>query len=116
MFGLKLIKISGASMAPLFLSGDFALIKKLRPSTNLAVGDVVLVRHPTYGLIVKALHSRADNAGIEAWQLIGTGGATTAMADLGAVPRSAIIGRAIWRLSLQGISRVRGAHGDNERG
>lgn len=56
---LRLIKVQGESMAPRLLDGDFVLISRFYWS--LKVGQLVMVDHALYGVIVKKiLHIAPD--------------------------------------------------------
>ncbi|MGR0278427.1 S24/S26 family peptidase [Marinomonas dokdonensis] len=56
---LRLIKVQGESMAPRLLDGDFVLISRWYPS--LKAGQLVVVDHALYGVIVKkVLHIAPD--------------------------------------------------------
>jgi signal peptidase I len=51
---LRLLKISGSSLSPVYQEGDFVLVSKIpflvRPPK---VGDVVVFRRAPYGLLIK---------------------------------------------------------------
>lgn len=78
-------------MEPRLRSGDFALFF---PRRHYRVADIVLVAHPSLGLIVKQI--RSLNAGTVT--LAGTGAFSTSTERMGAVATSAIRGRLIWHI------------------
>ena len=53
MFGLHIYKIEGRSVEPELYQGDFILT--LSAIRSLKKGDVIVVRHPLYGIIVKRI-------------------------------------------------------------
>ena len=89
--GWSLVRVRGESMRPRLEPGDFAIFKAARA---YAVGDTVLVDHPVYGRIVKSV--RAFDGG-RVW-LAGTAPKSISAEALRSVPRTAIIGRQIWRV------------------
>lgn len=54
----SILKITGASLSPSLLSGDYVLIGK-RPvfGRRLKPGDIVAFRHPGYGLMIKRVQT-----------------------------------------------------------
>ena len=53
MFGWSVARVVGDSMAPTLLDGDYVLARRHRGP--LAAGAVVLIRHPSFGPIVKRI-------------------------------------------------------------
>ena len=59
---LRIIKITGSSLQPTYLDGDFVLVSKipslLRP---IRAGDVIVFQHALYGRLIKLVqrHDRA---------------------------------------------------------
>ena len=88
-FGVRLIRILGRSMQPRLQPGAYALFGPFR---SLRVGDIVLVEHPRYGRIVKAIH-RIDAQVLE---LIGLSESSTPAQDLGQVSIDVVLGRLIF--------------------
>ena len=91
MFGLKIVRVFGGSMAPHLPDGSYALFRR---SQHICKGDTVLVDHPEFGSIVKTVAS-IDPSGVA---LKGMSPASTSPHRLGRVPVSAIRGRLILRL------------------
>ncbi len=51
---LRLIKVSGHSLEPVYQDGDFVLASKIPILFGrLKTGDVVVLRHKAYGLMIK---------------------------------------------------------------
>jgi signal peptidase I len=55
---LKILKISGDSMSPDFLDGDFVIIVTAKFLKNrLKVGDNIIFHHKFYGTLIKRISS-----------------------------------------------------------
>ena len=55
---IKIIKVTGESLSPFFLSGDYVLIGKCALLFGpIKIGDIVVFLHPTYGLLIKEVTS-----------------------------------------------------------
>ncbi len=56
---LRIFRIQGQSMQPALYAGDFVIVLTLwiRPQR----GQLVLVKHPEYGIIVKRVHTVDDD-------------------------------------------------------
>jgi|TARA_R110002072_G_scaffold49277_33_gene134064 phage repressor protein C with HTH and peptisase S24 domain len=64
---LRLIKVTGHSMAPLLDDGDYLLVLPLRGrSRDLRPGKIVTANHPDLGLIVKRV-TKLDPAANRVW-------------------------------------------------
>lgn len=93
--GWRLVRVRGDSMAPTLPAGGFALFK---PAATLRPGDIVLARHPRFGLIVKAVRAIVGSQ----VHLRGLSASSTPAQRLGAVARPAVLGRLAWRLAPPG--------------
>ena len=90
---LKLAKVRGNSMLPRFRPGDYILAS--RPILRaFKAGDIVLARHQAHGLILKRIQRLTDD---EVW-LEGLNELSSTAASLGAMPRTALIGRVCYHL------------------
>lgn len=90
--GWSLIRVRGESMAPLLPSDSFCLFRR---ASGLDRGDIVLVRHPRLGSIVKLIQ-RID--GKKIW-LEGVSQQSTSTASLGAVSAGEILGRLVLKIA-----------------
>ena len=53
---LKFIKVTGESLSPLFLPGDYVLIAKCSNLLGgISKGDIVVFTHSSYGLMIKEI-------------------------------------------------------------
>ena len=102
-FGWRLLRIRGHSMAPALQDGDYAVAARLRPGQDVAVGDVVEIRHPDFGMIVKRVKElRSGDLRVE-----GQARSSLDPDQIGWIPRSRVTARLIWRVSPEGLSRIR---------
>lgn len=76
-------------MAPLLPDGAFALFRK---RSEIKLGQIVLVRHPRFGLIVKCICSIE----LDGVSLKGLSSASTSTERLGRIKPENIVGRLIW--------------------
>jgi nickel-type superoxide dismutase maturation protease len=94
---LKLFKISGQSLLPDYQEGDFVLTARLRRFLrSVERGDVVVFRHPRYGVMIK----RVEDMGPEAGQVfvIGTNGRSVDSRRFGPVSMDELLGKVIWHI------------------
>jgi len=93
---LGLYKVTGDSMLPNYCAGDYVLTCRLHTSIFKA-GDVVVVRHPRFGNIIKRI-ARID----EASMLVIAGDNPLASTDsetLGLVSSQQVLGKVLWRIA-----------------
>lgn len=90
--GWRVVRISGQSMEPEIRAGAYGVFRR---TGRVDKNDTVLVDHPRLGLIVKAV-LRVDEGGI--W-LCGRNDASTSSIALGAVPRNAVLGKLVFKVS-----------------
>jgi signal peptidase I len=93
---LKLLKIEGDSLTPIFEHGDFVVVSKIpflfhSPSP----GDVIAFHQPGYGLLIKRIQS-VDPAG----ELYVTGSQPESVDSrvFGAVKQEHMIGKVVWHI------------------
>jgi nickel-type superoxide dismutase maturation protease len=93
----QLVEVTGPSMAPTLLHGDWLLIQKVSGgSEQVREGDVVVLRHPLQQdlLIVKRAVERREGG----WWVLGdntfAGGDST---DYGTVPEELVLGKVRFR-------------------
>ncbi len=55
---IKIVKVTGKSLSPFFLPGDY-VITGTSPFLfgEICVGDTVVFSHPSYGLMIKNVHT-----------------------------------------------------------
>lgn len=91
---LKVIRISGNSLEPLFHSGDFALLWA-RADTRIKPRDVVAFRHPRHGLLIKRVRRITEHGELF---VQGTRPDSMDSHSFGTVPRSSVIGKVVWHI------------------
>jgi hypothetical protein len=64
---IKIIKVTGNSLSPFFLPGEYALIwRSTKTLKNLSPGDFVVFNHDQYGMLIKkVVYNNSDDALIE---------------------------------------------------
>ena len=51
---LRIVKVTGNSLSPFFLPGDYVVVSSFRSGyKNLQTGAVVVFDHPEFGLMIK---------------------------------------------------------------
>jgi signal peptidase I len=98
---LKIIKVTGSSLSPFFLPGDFVLIWRApRRFKNLLPGDFVVFEHDTYGVLIKEVVHNPQIG--EYLELRGIHPASVSEEQIGKIPYSKVIGKAIRRIRQPG--------------
>jgi signal peptidase I len=93
---LKLLKISGDSLAPEYQIGDFVMISKIPflfvpPST----GDIIAFRQPGYGLLIKRIqHITPDGELI----VVGSHPESVDSRVFGPIKKENILGKVFWHI------------------
>lgn len=101
MFGWSVARVVGDSMAPTLLDGDYVLARRHRGP--LAAGAVVLVRHPSFGQIVKRILGR-DPGG--RYRVAGDNPLSTPSDAIGSLDGSLVRAVAWCRVSPSGVQRI----------
>lgn len=94
---LKIIKVTGNSLSPFFLSGDFVIISTRRQAfKNISAGSTVVFHHSKHGQLIKRVH--ANDPDSEILKVAGIHEDSISSHKLGPIPYSAIIGRVIFHM------------------
>jgi nickel-type superoxide dismutase maturation protease len=94
---LKLLKVSGESLAPDYREGDFVMIVKIPfLMSRLHPGDVVVFRHPLYGVLIKKVESVSQDH--REVFLTGTHANSLDSRRFGTVRVSSLLGKVIWHI------------------
>ena len=94
---LKILKVTGNSLSPFFLPGDFILAWRFpRRFPRLSQGDTVVFQHAAYGIMIKRVVSNhpAENY----IQVEGTHPESISSEKIGAISYQDIIGKVIRRI------------------
>jgi len=87
----SVIKVRGNSMAPCLYDGDFVFI--IHRYLNLNVGQLVVVNHALYGLIIKRILHIHDNGN---YWLEGENEESIQPNKMGWIPPSLVVGKVIY--------------------
>ena len=94
---LKVLKVTGDSLSPFFLEGDFVVVSKIpfflrQPRT----GDVVVFEHPSYGTLIKRVERLSPDG--EQVYVIGEHPLSTDSRQFGPLPLRLLQGKVIWHI------------------
>jgi len=94
---LKIIKVTGNSLSPFFLSGDFVLVSTShRQFKNLKEDDLVVFFHPEYGRLIKLITKNYPDS--ENLKVTGSHEESISSHKLGFIPYSDLIGKVIFHI------------------
>ena len=94
---LRILKVSGGSLTPEFLEGDFVLIAKIPFLLNrLKVDDIVAFRHSEYGVMLKKV-AVLDPEGEQIF-VVGTHDQSVDSRRFGPIQRADLLGKVIWHI------------------
>ena len=98
---LKLIRVTGNSLAPEYTEGDYLVITTIRfMLRSLKLGDIVVFKHPVYGTMVKQIQQVDPQAG-EIF-VVGTHPESTESRYFGPIPQSWLKGKVLWHITKPG--------------
>jgi signal peptidase I len=94
---LRLFRIRGHSLAPEYQPGDFVVVSKIpfyfHPP---GIGDVIAFKHPTYGLMIKAVSHYDPLSRLVA--VCGTHPNSIDSQEFGPIPYQRVIGKILWHI------------------
>jgi len=93
VFGLKIFKVKGQSMAPTIPSGCFILLTKWLMIFPVRAGQCLVINHPQHGVIIKTV-AKVDKNGF-LWSK-GENNTSLPIEQLGPVYKHQVIGRVIY--------------------
>lgn len=94
---LRIIRVTGESLAPEFHGGDFVLVIKIPlPFSKYKIGDTVVFDHPFYGFLIKKIERIAK--GGEELHVIGNHPLSTDSRQFGPIHCREIVGKVIWHI------------------
>lgn len=94
---MKFIKVTGESLSPLFLPGDYVLIGKCSYLFGaISKGDVVVFSHPSYGLMIKEIDT--INSELGQIQVKGSHPHSMDSSKIGSITAADILGKVIWHI------------------
>ena len=94
---LRLLKVSGESLSPLYQDGDFVLVAKIPLLFNsIHRGDFIAFHHEIYGTMIKQVDDISTDR--EKLRVTGTHENSIDSTQFGAIHRDIIIGKVIWHI------------------
>jgi nickel-type superoxide dismutase maturation protease len=94
---IQILKVTGESLSPLFIEGDFVLVSKISfVLRKITAGDIVVFRHPIYGTMIKKVDRISPDG--EEIIVLGTHPESTDSRQFGPLRRRQLIGKVIWHI------------------
>lgn len=91
---VKIIKVTGESLSPFFLPGDYVLIGKCSYLFGpVSKGDIVVFTHPSYGLMIKEVDKL--NAELQQIHVKGSHPFSVESTQIGPIPTADILGKVV---------------------
>ena len=95
---IQLLKVTGESLSPFFVHGDYVLVTGLpRVLRRLKPGDVVVFRHPAYGVMIKQVDHLSEDG--EELFVLGSHPDSNDSRSFGLIPRGWVFGKVFWRIA-----------------
>ncbi len=95
---LKIIKVSGHSLDPLYRDGDFVLVSKIPILLRgIRPGDTIVFQHPRLGQLIK-LVERLEGGGASVF-VVGLDTFSSDSRTFGAIPRRLVQGKVVWHFT-----------------
>jgi nickel-type superoxide dismutase maturation protease len=94
---IQILKVTGESLSPVFLEGDFVVVSKIPfVLRKIKAGDIVVFQHPVYGTMIKKVDYISPNG--EEIFVLGTHPESTDSRQFGPLQRRQLIGKVIWHI------------------
>lgn len=94
---IRIIKVTGNSLSPSFLSGDYVIVRNSRNNLpNYSKGEIVVARHQTLGLIIKQV--RLVHPDTETLELVGTHLDSISSEKIGFIPYQDVVGKLLFHI------------------
>jgi phage repressor protein C with HTH and peptisase S24 domain len=98
---IKIIKVTGNSLSPFFLPGEYAVLwHSTRSIRKLSPGDFVVFDHDQYGMLIKKVVS--NNPPGSLIEAEGIHPDSLSKQDIGKIPYENIIGKVLRRIRQPG--------------
>lgn len=97
---LRILRVTEHSLSPEYEAGDFVLIVKTPcpfKFSHLKVGDVVIFRHPYYGIMIKKI--KDIYPAIEEIYVTGTHPESLDSRQFGNISFRDLLGKVVWHIS-----------------
>lgn len=94
---LRVLRVTGDSLSPEYREGDFVVVATIPFLLNrIRVGDVVVFRNLTYGILIKRVEKVLPETG--AYFVTGAHPNSIDSRQFGPVPKETLIGKLIWHI------------------
>ena len=95
---LRLLKVTGDSLSPIYKEGDFVVVTTLSFFLRrVRQGDIIVFQHGLYGTLIKIVDRVLPEE--DAVYVTGTSEGSLDSRRLGLISRAAIKGRVIWHIA-----------------
>jgi signal peptidase I len=92
---LKMIRVTGASLSPVYLDGDYVLVVTIPFFLKrIKAGDVVVFRQEYYGLMIKKVREISNDG--TRYFVVGTQKDSADSRNFGWIIKEDIIGKVLW--------------------
>jgi nickel-type superoxide dismutase maturation protease len=99
---LYLLKVTGSSLAPIFLEGDFVVVSKIPFLFHpLRVGDVIVFNHPVYQSLIKRVES-IDPSSRKIF-VLGDHSESIDSRSFGPIDASSVLGKVVWHIKKKRV-------------
>lgn len=94
----RIIKVTGDSLAPTYLEGDYVVVTTFPFFlVRIKPGDIIVFNHDAYGRMIKKVVNVSEEGG--GFTVIGSHKDSVDSRHFGTVPLSSVIGKVIWHIS-----------------
>jgi signal peptidase I len=94
---LKVIKVTGTSLSPFFLPGDYVIIsKKNLIHRKFHLGDFIVFNHDHFGLLIKKIQAISSDQ--ESFEVAGSHPDSLDSSTLGVIAQGDVLGKVVWHI------------------
>ena len=94
---IQVLKVTGESLSPLFLEGDYVLVVKCPIFLySLKNGDVIVFQHSQYGAMIKRIGSISPES--DEIYVMGNHPDSIDSRRFGPIHRKDVVGKVLWRI------------------
>jgi len=94
---IKIIKVTGESLSPFFVAGDYVLIGKCSYLFGaISEGDIVVFTHPSFGMMIKEIYK--INSELQQFHVKGSHPLSIDSRQIGPIAAADILGKVIWHI------------------
>ena len=93
---LKLLRVSGQSLWPLYEDGDYVLVAPPRLAGGIRPGDTLVFQHAAFGVMIKRVERIIPESGDIF--VVGAHERSVDSRQFGAIRRASVLGKVIWHI------------------